>query len=146
MIDLQATVSNKEMVSSESIYFTEYVVETDGKRTKQRYYYFPSPMNKRSRGSSRVTRNQSRSKSNSMINLPDYYRWQHDKEGKKFVSRCAATKVLYLHLGHDVKFEDPSSTASSATASSPAATTNAPENTQPSSTIATNTTASAALN
>jgi len=66
-------VSNKEMVSSESIYFTEYVVETDGKRTKQRYYYFPSPMTKRSRGSSRVTRNQSRSKSNSMINLPDYY-------------------------------------------------------------------------
>jgi len=76
-----------------------------------------------------------------MINLPDYYCWRHDEEPKKFVSRCAATKGLYFYLGHNVKFEDPSS---SATASSPAATTNAAENTQQSSTIATNTTASTA--
>ena len=135
-------VSNKEMVSSESVYFTEYKVETDGKRTKQRYYYFPSPMNKRSRVN-RGSRNQSRSKfkTSSMMNLPDYYRWRHDEEAKKFVSRCAATKGLYFYLGHDVKLEDPSS---SATASSPAATTNAADNTQQSSTIATNTTASTA--
>jgi len=131
--------SNKELVNSESIYFMEYKVEIDGKRTKQRYYYFPSPMNKRNRGS----RNQSRSKpkTSSMINLPDYYHWRHDEEAKKFVSRCAATKGLYFYLGHDVKFEFPSS---SATASSPAATTNAAGNSQQSSTIATNTTASTA--